>query len=163
MRLERRAPAIRRPATSSETSRTRSSTASASARITADVQRITEATEKMQRLLNDVLSLSRVGRVVKLSENVAFGAIAAEAVERVAGQIRQRSVYVKIADGLPVVRADRERIVEAGQNLMDNTVKFMSDQWNPMIQIGARGTDRNGFPILFVEDNGIGIDRSEEH
>lgn len=57
-----------------------------------------------------------------------------------------------------MVRADRERIVEAVQNLMDNAVKFMGDQWNPMIQIGARGTDRNGFPILFVEDNGIGID-----
>lgn len=64
----------------------RDTLASNKARITADVQRITEATEKMQRLLNDVLSLSRVGRVVNPSENVAFGAIAAEAVERVAGQ-----------------------------------------------------------------------------
>jgi PAS domain S-box-containing protein len=128
------------------------------ARIAADVQRITEATEKMQRLLNDVLSLSRVGRVVNPPENVAFGAIAAEAVERVAGQIRQRSVYVKIADGLPVVRVDRERVIEVVQNLLDNAVKFMGEQWNPTIQIGTRGTDHKGFPILFVEDNGIGID-----
>lgn len=128
------------------------------ARIAADVQRITEATEKMQRLLNDVLSLSRIGRVVNPPENAAFGAIAAEAVERVAGQIRQRSVYVKIADGLPVVRVDRERVIEVVQNLLDNAVKFMGDQWNPTIQVGMRGTDHNSFPILFVEDNGIGID-----
>jgi signal transduction histidine kinase len=34
----------------------------------------------------------------------------------------------------------------------------MGDQWDPTIQIGMRGTDQNSFPILFVEDNGIGID-----
>ncbi len=128
------------------------------ARITADLQRITDATEKMRRLLDDLLNLSRVGRIVHPPENVPFELIVAEAAERAGGQIRQRGVYVKIAEGLPIVRVDRERLIEVVQNLLDNAVKFMGDQANPTIEVGTRGFDKSGKAILFVCDNGIGID-----
>jgi len=44
------------------------------------------------------------------------------------------------------------------QNLIDNACKFMGDQPEPRITIGQRGTDRDGKPIVFVHDNGVGID-----
>ena len=128
------------------------------ARIKADLQRITDATERMRHLLDDLLSLSRVGRVVHPPENVPLDAIVSEAAERAGGQIRQAGVSIEIADDLPIVRVDRERLVEVVQNLLDNAAKFMGDQKNPSIQIGTRGVDKSGMAILFVEDNGAGID-----
>ncbi len=127
------------------------------ARITADLQRITDATEKMQHLLEDLLNLSRVGRSVHPPENVPFDVIVSEAAERAGGQIRQRGAYVKIAEGLPIVRVDRERLIEVVQNLLDNAVKFMGDQANPAIEIGTRGFDEADMAVLYVWDNGIGI------
>ncbi len=123
----------------------------------ADVQRISEATEKMQNLLNDLLRLSRVGRVTNPPENVSFRAIAYKATELAGGQIRARGVEVKIEKDMPEVRVDRERIVEVVQNLLDNAVKFMGAQSRPRIEIGADGYD-HGEAVLYVRDNGIGID-----
>ncbi len=128
------------------------------ARITADLQRITEATEKMRHLLDDLLNLSRVGRSVHPAEKVSFDEIVNEAAERAGGQIRERGVYVKIADALPAVRVDRERLIEVVQNLLDNAVKFMGDQTNPSIEIGTRGFDKSNMAILYVRDNGIGVE-----
>ncbi len=44
------------------------------------------------------------------------------------------------------------------QNLVDNAVKFMGHQPEPQITIGQAGTDRDGKPIFFGQDNGIGIE-----
>jgi len=57
-----------------------------------------------------------------------------------------------------VVYGDRARLVEVVQNLVDNACKFMGDQAEPQITIGQLGFDQDGKPILFVQDNGIGID-----
>ena len=48
-------------------------------RLKADMARIADAVEKMQRLLNELLELSRIGRVVNPPEAVPFGALAREA------------------------------------------------------------------------------------
>jgi light-regulated signal transduction histidine kinase (bacteriophytochrome) len=127
------------------------------ARLKADIQRISEATEKMQRLLADLLRLSRIGRVTNPMEDVPFGQIVQDAAERVSGQIREHGVHMKIAGDLPPIHADRERIVEVIQNLLDNAVKFMGPQPEPHIEIGCKGTGQDGKPIFFVKDNGIGI------
>jgi len=44
------------------------------------------------------------------------------------------------------------------QNLIANAIKFMGKQESPHVIIGASGMDKNGYPIFFVQDNGIGID-----
>ena len=127
------------------------------ARLKADVQRIYEATEKMQRLLNDLLMLSRVGRVTNPPEKVSFVSIAKEAADLAGGQIRARGVAVKISREMPEVYVDRQRIVEVVQNLLDNAVKFMGNQPAPRIEVGCQGSE-NGDPVLYVRDNGIGIE-----
>jgi len=57
---------------------------------------------------------------------------------------------------MPSVYGDRQRLTEVLQNLLDNAAKFMGDQPNPRIEIGQQG-ERNGSPVFFVKDNGIGI------
>jgi signal transduction histidine kinase len=110
----------------------------------ADMKRIVEATDKMQRLLNELLELSRVGRMMNPPETVSFETIAREAIGLVQGRLDQRQVRVELASDLPTVYGDHVRLVEVVQNLVDNAAKFMGDQAEPQITIGQRGTDRMG-------------------
>ena len=126
-------------------------------RMKADIERITQATRKMNRLLTELLELSRIGRVINPSENVPFEEIVQEALSIVQGQLDARHVRVTVSQPLPVIHGDRARLVEVVQNLVDNAAKFTSNQPQPHIEIGWRGTDPEGKPIFFVRDNGIGI------
>ena len=126
------------------------------ARMDSDMKRIIDATEKMQRLLSELLELSRVGRIMNQPQDVPFNEIISEAVKLVKGQIKKRGAHICTATELPFVRVDRERLVEVMQNLLDNASKFMGDQPQPCIEIGVR--DTNGSPTFFVHDNGIGIE-----
>jgi signal transduction histidine kinase len=127
-------------------------------RFKADMARITDATDKMDHLLNDLILLPRIGRWMNPSEDVPFGDIVREAIELVRGRLDAANIRVTMADGLPIVHGDRARIVEIVQNLLDNAAKFMGDQPQPKIEIGLHGNDKDGKPILFVRDNGIGIE-----
>jgi signal transduction histidine kinase len=126
-------------------------------RIKSDVDHIKGATDKMQNLLDDLLELSRAGRMLNPPETVSFETIAQDAVNLVTGQIKTRGVQVEIASGLPTVFGDQTRLTQMMQNLVDNAVKFMGKQQKPRIEIGQQGRDADGNPIFFVRDNGIGI------
>ena len=128
-----------------------------SERIQQDIHRIREATERMQLLLNDLLILSQVGRLSNPPQYVPFYDLATEAVNLVAGSIAERGVKVKVAPELPIVFGDKQRLVEMLQNLIDNAVKFMGDQPEPRLEIGARERSNSGEVVFFVKDNGIGI------
>jgi chemotaxis family two-component system sensor kinase Cph1 len=110
----------------------------------------------MQRLLNELLELSRIGRVVNPPRSVPFASLAREAEALVAGRIAARQVEVRIQDGLPSVWGDHDRLLEVVQNLLDNAVTFMGDQPRPRVEIGMRHDA--GEPVFFVRDNGVGID-----
>jgi PAS domain S-box-containing protein len=125
-------------------------------RLRSDLARITQATDKMQRLLNELLELSRIGRLVNAPARVPFATIAHEAVALVEGRLQARGVHVEIAPDMPTVVGDYARLVEVMQNLVDNAAKFMSDQPAPLIEIGVRDADEQ--PVFFVRDNGLGIE-----
>jgi len=122
-----------------------------------DLQRIHQAADKMQVLLRDLLELSRIGRLMNEPVEIGFGEIVREALEMTAGQIKARGVRIEFEDAGHNVRGDRIRLIEVLQNLIDNAVKFMGDQPNPLVRIGAN-PDEGGKPIFFVQDNGVGID-----
>jgi signal transduction histidine kinase len=123
-----------------------------------DIARITDATNKMQQLLTDLLELSRIGRLMNPSESVSFNIIADEAIELVRGNIENYRVQVQVMPDMPEVYGDRTRLVEVVQNLLDNACKFMGAQPEPVIIMGSSGSDKNGKLVFFVQDNGIGID-----
>ncbi len=127
-------------------------------RLETDIQRIGDATDKMQRLLNDLLELSRVGRLVNQPQSVDLNEMISEVLELLYGRLHGNHVRVSVEEKLPHVYGDRARLLEVWQNLIDNAAKFMGDQPNPQIEIGQAGRATNGSPILFVRDNGIGID-----
>ncbi|MCP3962653.1 MAG: PAS domain S-box protein [bacterium] len=121
-----------------------------------DMARIEAATETMGRLLEELLELSRVGRVLNPAEEIPLGELAREAVDLVAGQIAERRGRVEIEPDLPRVVGDRTRLLEVYQNLIDNAIKFTGDHPEPRVEVGVRrdGAER----VFYVSDNGIGID-----
>ena len=128
------------------------------ARFDKDIGRIANAVDRMQTLLNDLLELSRVGRIMNPAEDIPFGQIARDATELVMGPGDEGRVRVDIQKNLPTILGNYTRLVEVLQNLISNAIKFMGDQPEPRIEIGCSGADKDGKPILFVRDNGIGIE-----
>ncbi|MEP6894922.1 MAG: ATP-binding protein, partial [Chloroflexota bacterium] len=126
------------------------------ARVQRDVQRINEAVSKMQRLLNELLELSRIGRLMNPPEDIPFGEIVREALSVVTGQLEAHQVEVMVDANFPVVRGDHVRLVEVIQNLVDNATKFTGDQQKPRIEIGVK--IENGRSVFFVSDNGVGVE-----
>ena len=121
-----------------------------------DMARIANAAENMQRLLDELLELSRIGRLENPPEDVAVADLANEALELLAGRMQDRQIEVEVAPDLPVLRVDRPRFLEVMQNLIENAIKFMGDQPEPRIVVGVR--HESGDPVVFVQDNGIGLD-----
>ena len=71
-------------------------------------------------------------------------------------EVRSRGIKVILGDDWPVVRADRLRVLEVLNNLIENSTKYAGDEVDPEIEIGWRRED--GETTFFVRDNGIGIE-----
>jgi len=125
-------------------------------RIQQDLGFMHTAADKMSQLLDELLELSRVGRVTNSPQKIAFIDLANEAVRLDAGRISNRGVTVEIIDSPVVLFGDRARLVEIWQNLVENAVKYSGDEPVPHIEIGCATGD--GDPVFFVRDNGMGID-----
>lgn len=125
-------------------------------RIKTDSQHINTAAARMTELLDELLRLSRVGRLTGEPESIQLSELAAEAVALVSGRISQADAEVVIQQDMPAVYGEANRLREVIQNLVDNAVKYIGDEPHPKVQIGARS---NGVEtIVHITDNGIGID-----
>jgi len=121
----------------------------------ARVAKVKGAAEKMHRMIEELLELSRIGRTDAKAEAVDLGEAAREAAELVAGPIHERGVIVEVQPGMPTIQGEPARIIELFHNLIDNAVKFMGDQKEPAVSVGIE--TRRGEPFLFVRDNGVGV------
>jgi signal transduction histidine kinase len=119
------------------------------------INRIREAAKKMERLLNVLLELSRIGRLINPPKDIPFGELVEETLELVHGQLMEKQIEVRVEAGLPIVRVDRVRMVEVLQNLIVNAIKFMGAQEHPTIEIGMLVKDNKN--VFFVKDNGVGV------
>ncbi len=121
-----------------------------------DLLRISRAADTMAGLLEDLLELSRIGRLVNPPEDVHLDELVQETLRIVGAQIESKGIRVEVSRPLPVLYGDRLRLLEVLQNLVENAVKYMGDNTQPWIEIGARRDDSR--TICYVRDNGIGID-----
>ena len=109
----------------------------------------------MQRLLNDLLELSRIGRLIHPPELIPLEALVHEAVNMVSGRLNAHNVEIKVKAEQKQLYGDRQRLREVFENLIDNAVKCMGAQIDPQIAIGTKtvGDDT----VYYVRDNGIGL------
>jgi PAS domain S-box-containing protein len=126
------------------------------AKVAEDMLFMEGAADKMSSLLDELLEMSRIGRVVNPSVTVPFAELVQEALDMVAGGISERGVAVHVSAEELSLNGDRPRLVEIWQNLLENAVKFMGGQASPRIDIGFE--QRAADTVFFVRDNGMGID-----
>ncbi|MBL8091160.1 MAG: GHKL domain-containing protein [Anaerolineales bacterium] len=131
--------------------------ASQEERINDNIQRISNAADKMESMLAELLELSRVGRVLNTRVRVNIAEVTKEAIELLNAHIAEKNIQIKIADDLPIVFADYVRLREVMQNLIDNAIKYSSSHPNPVVEIGSKKLGEEVF--IFVKDNGIGVAR----
>jgi len=124
-------------------------------RVEQDIRQIHDAADKMQRLIDELLELSRIGREVNPSKEIALTELAKEVVQLLSGRITERGVSVTVAPEMPTIFGDRVQLWQVFQNLIDNAVKFMGEQPEPRIEIGGRQEDQQ--VVCYVRDNGAGI------
>ncbi|MEW5803440.1 MAG: ATP-binding protein [bacterium] len=109
---------------------------------------------RMQNLINDLLSYSRVGTHGREFEPTDF----TEVLNRVKGNLQTaitESNAVIIHESMPTLMADGSQMVQLFQNLISNAIKFRSQE-QPLIQVSAESQE--GAWVFSVHDNGIGID-----
>jgi signal transduction histidine kinase len=109
----------------------------------------------MERLIQDLLELSRVGRESRPPERVCMAEVVEDLVAESIAVIRERGIAVTAVD-LGGLWGVRTRIEQVMRNLLGNAIKYMGDTPAPAIEIGMRGGGR--LVECWVKDNGIGID-----
>ena len=127
-------------------------------RLKSHIRVISSTAARMEQLIEQLSRFIRIGQLGEELEDFAFGHLAHEARELVSGRIAQSGAEVTVGSGLPTVRGNRSLLLQVLQNLIENSIKYMGDQPYPKIKIGAR-LDQAA-PILYVQDNGVGIDPS---
>jgi light-regulated signal transduction histidine kinase (bacteriophytochrome) len=119
-----------------------------------DLMYITDAAMRMQKLIGDLLDLSRVGTASLNYTLIPLDDCVRSALEALSLRIEESSADV-IVDKLPMVNGDRRLLTQLFQNLIGNALKFVSDD-KPRVHINcARG---EGQTVIGVKDNGIGIE-----
>jgi signal transduction histidine kinase len=117
--------------------------------------RIRAASQRMGRLIDELLGLSRVTRAELSVTPVNLSEIAHEIADSLDQQQPERAVQWVIDEGM-TVRADKALIQIAMQNLLENAWKFTGKTARPVIRVGSR--ERDGTKHCFVADNGVGFD-----
>ena len=111
--------------------------------------------QRMGQLIDDMLTLPRVGRIEIRKAEVDLSALANAVVGELRNSAPERLAKFIISPGL-VAHADVRLMQIALENLLDNAWKFTVNQPDALIEFGQ--SSQNGELAYFVRDNGIGFD-----
>jgi PAS domain S-box-containing protein len=122
--------------------------------------RMQNAAARMQILIQDLLSLSRVASNSKPFTAVDLGEVVRTVVSDLEMRINDAKGRVE-AGVLPVISGDRGQMAQLFQNLIGNGLKFRKPGESPVVKVGASAQTLAGGAAgweITVEDNGIGFD-----
>jgi PAS domain S-box-containing protein len=122
--------------------------------------RINRNGQRMDRLIQDLLTFSRLTRREMKVEPVAVDRLVAELAQQYP-EMRPERADIVIVGEVPRVLAHEPSLVQVLSNLLSNAVKFVAPDVRPRVQL--RAELRDGRVRLWVEDNGIGIPPQYQH
>ncbi|HWI58433.1 MAG TPA: ATP-binding protein, partial [Bacillota bacterium] len=118
-------------------------------------KRVMEAAERMDRLIQDLLTYGRVAQAEFPLGIVSLESVVQRPLQQLADDIQHRHAEIQVEHPLPEVRGNSTLLEQVLINLLTNALKFARDNVPPRIVLRA---ERRGQSVrLFVEDNGIGI------
>jgi len=115
--------------------------------------------ELMRKMLDDVFEIARLDSVQFNWEPAAVEDLVAQSVDALTSMALRKKIHIQVAAeiGLPMVRVDKARMVQAFSNVVSNAIKFSPSDSSVHIRIGRDGT----FASVCVEDSGPGIPDDE--
>lgn len=115
---------------------------------------------RMDRLINDLLHYSRLGRTDLAIRKVDLNVLILEVQQLLDAAIKERNVSVVIPKKLPDIVCDEPKVKELFHNLITNAIKY-NDKDKKTIEIGVidEVNNKNHLEknVFYVKDNGIGI------
>jgi len=119
------------------------------------LERICKASNKMGRLIDDLLELARTSRLPLSEEQIDLSRLATICGLMLKQTEKSRRVEFLIADGLQVL-GDKTLLRLVVENLLDNAWKYTVGESVARIEVGSEV--RDGRQVFFVSDNGTGFD-----
>lgn len=119
-----------------------------------------DGAKRMQVLINDLLTFSRVGRLNAADIDVDLDGTLDAALANLAVSVEEANAVIeRPPDGLPTIKGDPTLLAMLWQNLIGNAVKFRREGVQPHVVIEYRkGADEDASQWLFsLSDNGIGV------
>lgn len=119
--------------------------------------------QRMINLVNDLLNVSRIeeGRFLYELEDVSLKEIIRsiiDSVEPAAARKKLEIIFQGEQKTFPNIKADREKITLAIQNIIDNAIKYSPEKEKIIISL----EEDDGFLLVSIKDNGIGIPKSQQ-
>jgi signal transduction histidine kinase len=118
-------------------------------------QRIVTAAARMDTLIQDLLSYSRLSRVDLELKAIDLAVVVADVTHQLESDLRERRAALTVQEVLPTVLGHRATLGQVVSNLVSNATKFVPPGETPQVRIWAE--EKGEFVRLWVEDNGIGI------
>ena len=132
------------------------------------LQTIREGAQRMGTLIDDLLTLSRLGRLPLSKRAVETGDLVRTVLEDLSPQREGRQIEVSVAE-LPVCQGDTVLLKQVWINLLSNAFKYTRRREKALIEVGCKrepiAAEGHGGPekktkenVYFVRDNGTGFD-----
>jgi PAS domain S-box-containing protein len=124
------------------------------------LQVITTNTKLMHHLIDDLLALSRLGRLQIRKSVINLTGITNKVFEKLRSQTPERDLQLTLGD-LPPGLGDQSLLYQVMENLLANAVKFTKSRKTAVIEVGGRTEGKEN--IYYVKDNGAGFDERYVH
>lgn len=123
------------------------------------IARMQDAATRMQRLIEDLLSLSRLSTQAQPFTPVDLDAILKEVLQDLETRIEETEAAIR-TDPLPAIEADPTQMRQLLQNLLSNALKFTRPDTPPEVDVSYAESfvDGRKCAVITVQDNGIGFD-----
>jgi PAS domain S-box-containing protein len=117
---------------------------------------IETSARRMERLVSDLLALSKLGQVACDFQHVSSSEIVRNVTSALKPRVKEKGIRLSVGDSFPVIYCDAERMHQVFENFVVNAIKYLGETAEPTIEIGFEDT---GATYQFhVRDNGVGID-----
>lgn len=120
------------------------------------INRMTSASERMQKMINDLLSFSRISTKANPFAEVDLNELFKNVLNDLELLIEKNKAQIEIKEKLPIIEADEIQLTQLFSNIISNAVKYQPKNNIPIVKI-YHNVKNNNIEIIF-HDNGIGID-----
>lgn len=122
------------------------------------LQFITDNMKRLSGMIDDLLSLSKIGRSLPKPKVVDTHDVILQVLKQLNEYIIETNTHIKVLEQLPLVQGHATLISQVFQNILENAIKHSAEKVEPRITISAEVLeDQPEFVQFAIKDNGSGI------